>query len=90
VFTSDPARSQGLEECYRIGNETSDINAGPNRDGWGQAQYVFLPRHGEYTIDTVTLKQWRAGGWPLVPGQYRIRSWFNAEEGSSAILTLLP
>jgi hypothetical protein len=90
VFTSDPAQSRGLEECFRIANATSEINAGPNSCGWGQAQYVFPPHWGEYALDSVKLKEWKAGGWPLVPGQYRIRSWFNAEEGSSAVFTLFP
>jgi hypothetical protein len=38
----------------------------------------------------VALKDWRAGGWPLEPGEYLIRGWYNGREGQSAHFTIVP
>lgn len=90
VFTSDPTKSQGLEEEFVIGNDANPSNAGPNTAYFGQHEYVFPPFYGEYTEEIITWKKWRAGGWPLVPGTYRVRSFYNGREGSSATFTLNP
>ena len=88
VFTWDPAKTQGLEEQFRIANETSPLNAGPNISSWGHPQYVFPPHRGEYSEYVVTLKEWKKGGWPLAPGDYTVRAWYNKYEGKSASLRL--
>jgi hypothetical protein len=66
------------------------LNAGPNADYWGDSVYVFPPHHVEYAETVVSLRDWRAGGWSLAPGQLRVRSWFNGHEGSSAAFQLVP
>jgi hypothetical protein len=90
IFTSDPAQSQGLEESFRIASATDFLNAGPDTDYWGDSVYVFPPHDMEYTEAVVSIRQWRAGGWPLIPGPLRVRSWFNGREGSSASFQLVP
>jgi hypothetical protein len=90
VFTGDPARAVGLWGSMRIASDTSPLNAGPSADWFGDSVYVFSPRRVEYNEMRITLRDWRAGGWPVIPGVYRVRSWFNAREGKSALLTLTP
>ena len=89
-FTNDPARSQGLWGSTRIANDSDPLHAGPSVDWWGDSVYVFPPRYREYNERVWTLKEWRALGWPLVPGRYRVRSWFNAREGRSSDFMLTP
>jgi hypothetical protein len=90
VFTPDPSRSVGLWGSVRIGSAASPLNAGPNVDWWGDSVYVLPPRATMYDEYRVRLGDWRAGGWPLAAGDYRVRGWFNAREGASAELVLIP
>ena len=90
VFTGDPAKSRGLWGSIRIANDASLLNAGPNVDWWGDSVYVIGAHQVQYNEYAVTLQQWRAGGWAVAPGSYRVRGWFNGHEGRSATLTLLP
>ena len=89
-FTTDPAASRGLWGSVRIANASSALNAGPNVDWWVDSVYVIAAHQTQYNEYAVTLRQWRAGGWALVPGAYRVRGWFNGREGASAALRLLP
>jgi hypothetical protein len=89
-FTNDPAMSQGLWGSVRIASDSDALNAGPSVDWWGDSVYVFPPLDREYNERLWTLKEWRSLGWPLVPGRYRVRSWFNAREGRSADFVLTP
>jgi hypothetical protein len=88
--TGDPSQSKGLASSFRIGTPDNLLNAGPNTDWFGDSVYVFPPLRVQYEEKTITLAEWRRGGWPLVPGSYRVRSWFNAREGRDATLTLTP
>jgi len=36
------------------------------------------------------LRDWAEGGWPLEPGTYRVRVWFNGHEGAGTELRLVP
>jgi hypothetical protein len=89
-FTADPDRSQGLWGSYRIANDVDPLNAGPSVDWWGDSVYVFTARHTDYNERLVSLSDWKAGGWTLAPGRYRVRSWFNGREGKSATFDLTP
>jgi hypothetical protein len=85
----DPSTSQGLWGSVRIANDSSEFNAGPNVGWWGQPVYIFRPRSRQYSEMLVSLqKDWKAGGWPLVPGRYRARGWMNTREGRSAEFVL--
>jgi hypothetical protein len=90
VSTGDPARTVGMWGSMRIGTDTNPLNAGPNADWFGDSVYVFAPRRIQYNERRITLRDWRAGGWAVLPGIYRVRGWFNAREGKSALLTLVP
>lgn len=89
-FTSDPAQSKGLIGSFRIARDTNQLNAGPNTDWWGQPEYVFAPRSVQASERVLTLAEWKKGGWPVVPGVYRVRGWFNGREGKEARLILTP
>jgi len=90
VFASDPARSQGLEESFRIASATSPLNAGPNTDYWGQPAYTFAPHETEYTEAILGVRDWAAGGWALHPGPLKVRSYYNGREGAGAIFRVVP
>ena len=90
LFTPDPADSRGLEQGFRIANEASALNAGPNADFWGQPVYVFAPLETQVAEHEVTMRAWRQGGWPLAAGTYWVRSYFNGREGAKATFTLVP
>lgn len=89
-FTDNPVKSNGLWGSARIANSNEPLNAGPNVDWWGDSVYTFRPKSRDYNELTVSLKYWRDGGWPLIPGQYTVRAWFNAREGGSAAFVLRP
>jgi hypothetical protein len=89
-FTTDPTESRGLEQGFRIANAASPLNAGPSTDYWGQPVYVFAPLEAQMAVTEVTLRAWRQGGWPLTPGTYWVRSYFNGREGERAAFTLVP
>lgn len=85
VFVAgDPTRSRGLEHSYRIARDTNRFNAGPGVDYWGQPEYVFTPSAMKRSEGAVSIRVWRNGGWPLTVGSYRVRSYFNGQEGASA------
>lgn len=65
------------------------LNAGPNLTEWGTVVDT-IPGVGSYTDYVFALRQWAADGWPLVPGTYQIRVWYNMREGQAATLTLVP
>jgi hypothetical protein len=90
LFTADPAQSRGLWGSYRIATDANPLNAGPGVDWWGQPFYDFEPGAVQMEEAVVTLASWKAGGWPLAPGRYRIRGWFNAREGTEGVLTITP
>ena len=90
VFVGDPAQSHGLEHSYRIARDTNQFNAGPGVDYWGQREYVFAPGAMRRSEGVVTIRGWRTGGWPLAVGTYRVRGYFNGQEGASATLTVDP
>lgn len=90
VFTVDPARSQGLEESFRIASTVDSLQAGPGTDYWGHPVYIFAPHDVEFTEAVVSLRDWRTGGWPLAPGTMRVRSYFNGREGTSAMFVFTP
>lgn len=86
----DPATSRGLWGSVRIASDSSEFNGGPNVSWWGQPVYVFRPRSTQYSEMLVSLRDWKAGGWPLVPGRYLARGWMNTREGRSAEFVLTP
>ena len=90
VFAGDPSKSQGLWGSIRIGCNASPTNCGPNVDWWGDSVYVIPSRTTHYDETTFTLQSWRSLGWSTTPGAYQVRGWFNAREGTGAILTLKP
>lgn len=90
TITSDPAESRGLTQSFRIASAHEPLNAGPSVDAWGEPVDTIRARRGEYTEDIVKLSQWRAGGWPMAPGTYRVRSYYNGREGESAVFALTP
>jgi hypothetical protein len=90
TFTSDPAKSRGLEQSFRIASATDSLNAGPAMDYWGDSVYAFPPHATRYSEATISIRDWRAGGWSATPGSFRVRSWFNGHEGSSAPFRLVP
>lgn len=90
IFTPDPRDSQGIEQSFRIARDTNTINAGPGVDFWGQPEYVFPPSAVNVAEYVLSLKVWRAGGWALSPGTYRLRGYFNGMEGAEALLTIVP
>ena len=90
TFTPDPAESRGLEQSFRIASARSALNAGPSVDYWGDIEYVFGPHERSVVTYKVPLKVWRDGNWPLTPGQYRVRGYFNGQEGASASFAIVP
>jgi hypothetical protein len=90
TITSDPAESRGLTQSFRIASADEPLNAGPSVDAWGEPVDTIRAGRGEYTEDIVKLSEWRAGGWPMIPGTYRVRSYYNGREGQSAVFGLTP
>ena len=88
IFSTDPANSKNIWGSLRIANGMSALNAGPNVDWWGQEVYVFRAHETQYSEIVVTVQQWRSGGWTFAPGEYRIRGWFNGQEGRPATLVV--
>ena len=88
VFSTDPALTRNIWGSLRIANRASPLNAGPNVDWWGQHVYVFAPHETQYSEMIVTVRQWRSEGWTFEPGPYRVRGWFNAQEGTPATLVV--
>lgn len=89
-FTMDPAHTKGLIGSLRIARDTNQLNAGPNTDWFGQPEYVYAPGSVQFSESVLTLTDWKRGGWPVMPGVYRVRGWFNGREGKEATLTITP
>jgi hypothetical protein len=90
VFTNDPTQTRGLWGSLRIATSTDPLHAGPSIDWWGDSVYVFPAHRAVYDEQAITLREWKARGWPLTPGRYTARGWFNAREGKSATFFFTP
>jgi hypothetical protein len=90
TVTPDPANSHGLLRSFRIASELSPLNAGPGQDGWGAPTYVLPAKTVYYEETVLTLARWRDAGWPVTPGEYWVRSYFNGQEGEPAYFRLVP
>src|SRR5688500_3112111 len=90
VFTSNPRPHSGLWGSLRIARGPDSLNAGPSVDWWGDSVYVFLAREAVYNEHALTLGEWKARGWPIIPGAYVARGWFNGREGKSATFAFTP
>lgn len=88
-ITTDPADSRGLTQSFRITHADGSPNAGPGVDAWGEPVDTIRARRGEYMENIVKLSEWRAG-WPLTPGTFRVRSYYNGREGESAVFSVTP
>jgi hypothetical protein len=85
----DPSESGGLTQSLRIATATEPLNAGPAVDVWGEPVDTIRAEHGEYIEHVVKVAEWKAG-WTVVPGEFRVRSWYNGREGESVSFTLTP
>src|SRR5688500_8965701 len=90
VFTGDPAKSKGLWGSLRFGCSEQPLHCGPRTDWGGDSVYVIAARRTVQEEATFTLKSWADGGWPLTVRAYHVRAWFNAREGDSATLNIIP
>jgi hypothetical protein len=86
---TDPSAGAGQRVALRTGTAVEPFNAGPNLTEWGTIVDT-IPAGGIYSDYVVTLREWATGGWPLVPGTYQVRVWYNMREGQPATLTLVP
>lgn len=89
-FTPDPAESSGLRQSYRIASTASALHGGPGADYWGDSMYIFRAREESVVEVELPLTLWRQGGWPAMPGVYRIRAYFNGREGEAATFEFVP
>ena len=89
-FTNNPAPNSGLWGSLRIARGTDSLNAGPSVDWWGDSVYVYPAHYVDYDEQAITLRQWKAGGWPVTVGAYTARGWFNGREGESAPFFFVP
>jgi hypothetical protein len=89
-IATDPEESTGLGPSIRIASPTEPLNGGPSADWWGTPVDTILAGRGIYAPHEVSLAAWRAGGWELKPGRYRVRGYYNGREGVSAPFTVLP
>jgi hypothetical protein len=83
-ITRDPEESVGLGQSFRIASSADSLNGGPSADWWGSPVDTVRAGRGVYAAHDVSLKDWRAGGWPLQPGAYRVRAYYNGREGLPA------
>jgi hypothetical protein len=86
----DPSAGRGLLQSMRIADDTHQLTAGPGADLCGTTTLIFTPKKTRSWDFYVTMKQWKAGGYPLVTQEYRIRSYFAGYEGYSALFKLVP
>jgi hypothetical protein len=89
-ITGDPTESQGLSQSLRIASSTEPLNGGPSVDWWGSPVDTIRTRHRFVADQAVTLKDWRAGGWTVQPGEYQVRGYYNGREGAAAPFTVVP
>ena len=90
TFGGEPIQHSGLWGSLRIAGDSSSLNAGPGTDWWGDSVYVFPAHHAEYNEQVITLREWKARGWPATAGNYVARGWFNGREGKSAPFYFVP
>lgn len=90
TITGNPAESHGLSASFRIASWTEPLNGGPSVDWWGSPVDTIRSRHRVVASHDVTLRDWRAGGWAVQPGEYRVRGYYNGREGAPAALTVVP
>ena len=90
TFGSEPLPHSGLWGSLRIARDSNAFHAGPGTDWWGDSVYVFPAHYAEYNEQTITLREWKARGWPLEKGNYLARGWFNGREGKSAPFHFAP
>jgi hypothetical protein len=90
TFGNEPLPHSGLWGSLRIARDTNSFHAGPGTDWWGDSVYVFPAHHAEYNEQTITLREWKAHGWPAPSGNYLARGWFNGREGKSAPFFFVP
>ena len=84
TFGSEPLPHSGLWGSLRIARGSDLFNAGPGVDWWGDSVYVFPAHYATYDERTLTLREWKALGFPVTVGNYLARSWFNGREGKSS------
>jgi hypothetical protein len=90
TFGNEPLPHSGLWGSLRIARGADLLNAGPGVDWWGDSVYVFPAHHAEYNEQAMTLREWKARGWPVTAGNYIARGWFNGREGKSALFFFVP
>jgi hypothetical protein len=90
TFGNEPLPHSGLWGSLRIARGADLLNAGPPVDWWGDSVYVFPAHHAEYNEQAITLREWKARGWPITPGAYVARGWFNGREGKSVPFVFTP
>ena len=90
TFGSEPLPHSGLWGSLRIARGTELFNAGPGVDWWGDSVYVFPANYATYDEQTMTLREWKARGYPVAVGKYLARGWFNGREGRSAPFFFVP
>jgi hypothetical protein len=89
VITGDPTESQGLSASLRLGSAHEPLNAGPGVDWWGGSLDTIRAHRGVFYEKVVTVREWLAG-WTVVPGSYRVRSYYNGREGESQSFSVSP
>ena len=86
----EPVPHSGLWGSLRIARGSDSLHAGPGIDWWGDSVYVFPARKATYNETEITLRQWKARGWPIETGIYTARGWFNGREGKSSPFYIVP
>ena len=86
----DPIAGRGLLQSMRIADDTHPLTAGPGGDQCGTTILLFSPKRSRSWDFYVTIKQWKAAGFPAVAQEYRVRSYFAGYEGYSALFKLTP
>ena len=90
TFGSEPVANSGLYGSLRIAKGSDQLNAGPGIDWWGNPVYVFPANHAQADEQAMTLHEWKTRGYPLTPGNYVLRVWFNGREGKSKPFYFVP
>jgi hypothetical protein len=89
-IVSDPSQSRGLAASARIASGADPLNAGPGMDTWEGPEVTFVP-HGRKTWEyEVSVRAWRAGAWAVEPGMYRVRTYYNGQEGQPRTFGVTP
>src|SRR3954462_3449605 len=83
----DPVDSPGLLASFRIASAADPINAGPSVDSWGGPVDTIPAGESRYLEHLIIVRDWVAG-WTVVPGEFRVRSYYNGQEGESVGFTV--